>query len=321
MASQIFLLTGDNAFQIAAERSRWIRGFAEKHGDENYSRIEGMELSYSRLLDEIGVLPFTAQKRLVVVEGVPSFSKEEMEGLPKDIHPDVLLLFIDRSPDKRKSGTKVLLTIADVRDCTLLSGATLNAWIQGSFAKEGTTIEPDALRMLLSNVGTEQILLVEEIRKLALYAGSRPVTVRDIELLVLPTGERNVWQLMDLLSEGDQRRALTFVQDLLTRGETAAGLWPMLLWTVSQLTAVAGAAELGARSPQDVMKKSGVKFGPARSLLPFARRIDRAALQRILRKFAQADIDLKTGVLRSTVEAPQEAEAILDVCIAELCKK
>ena len=321
MQSQIYLITGDNDYQIVLERRRWIRGFAEKHGEENCSRIEGVGLSYGKLLDEVAVLPFTAQKRLVVVEGVPAFSKEEMERLPKDIHPDVLLLFIDGSPDKRKSGTKALLTIADVRDCTLPSGAALDAWIRDSFTKEGTTIEPNALRMLLSNAGTEQILLAEEIRKLALYAGPRPVTARDIELLVLPTGERNAWHLMDLLSEGDQRRALTFVHDLLSRGETAAGLWPMLLWTVSQLTAVAGAAELGARSPQEVMKKAGVKFGSARSLLPAARRLDRAALRRILQKFAQADIDLKTGVLRSTAEAPQEAEAILDVCIAELCKK
>ena len=81
MQSQIYLITGDNDYQIVLERRRWIRGFAEKHGEENCSRIEGVGLSYGKLLDEVAVLPFTAQKRLVVVEGVPAFSKEEMDKL------------------------------------------------------------------------------------------------------------------------------------------------------------------------------------------------------------------------------------------------
>lgn len=321
MSSQVFLLTGDNDYQIAEERYRWLTEFAQKHGAENCSRIEGEELSYPRLLDEIAVLPFTAQKRLVVVEGVPAFEKEEMERLPLDIHPDVLLLFVDGSPDRRKSGTKALLTVAEVRECSALTGPALEAWIRDACTKEGATIQPDALRALLLAAGMEQMVLTQEIRKLALYAQGKPVTRADVEKLVLPAGERNAWQLMDLLAEGDAARTLGFVKELTSRGETTGGLWAMLLWTVSQLAGVSAAVEEGARSPQEVMKKSGVKYGTARSLLPLARRLDRVKLRSTLHRFAEADIALKTGGIRSTAEAPQEGEAILDVCLAELCRK
>lgn len=321
MPSQIFLLTGKNAYMLAEERLRWTEGFREKHGAENCSRIDASQLTYPRLLDEIAVLPFTAQKRLVIVEGVPAFEKEEVERLPKDIHPDVLLLFIDPSPDRRKSGVKALLTVADVRECPELAGAALECWIRDAFARENASILPDALRALILAAGTEQITLQQEIVKLALFAAGKPVTRDDVEALVLPSGERNAWQLMDLLAEGDAPRTLHFVKELTSRGETTGGLWAMLLWTVTQLTVVAAAVQEGARSPQDVMKKSGVKFGTVRSLLPVARRMNQEKLQSILARFAKADIDQKTGGLRSTAEAPQEGEAILDVCLAELCKK
>lgn len=320
MSAHIFLLTGKNAYLLSEERHRWIQGFGEKHGVENCSRIEGASLTYPRLLDEISALPFTAQKRLVIVEGIPAFEKDEVERLPQNIHPDVLLLFIDTSPDRRKSGVKALLAIAEIRECPELAGAALEGWIRDAFMKEGASILPDALRILLFAAGTEQMVLQQEIVKLALHAGGKPVTMQDVETLVLPAGERNVWQMMDLLAGGDAPRTLGFVKELTSRGETTGSLWAMLLWMVSQLTAVAAAVQEGARSPQDVMKKSGVKFGTARSLLPVARRMDRMKLQSILGRFSQADIDLKTGGIRSTVEAPQEAEAILDVCLAELCR-
>ncbi|TSC57909.1 MAG: hypothetical protein Greene041662_868, partial [Candidatus Peregrinibacteria bacterium Greene0416_62] len=196
-------MTGVNGYQISEERHRWISGFREKHGAENCSRIAGATITYPLLLDEIAVLPFTAQKRLVVVEGVPAFEKEEMERLPKDIHPDVLLLFIDGSPDRRRSGIKALLTLAEVRDCPELLGSALEAWIRDMFAKEGTSILPQALRALLGTAGNEQIILIQEIYKLALHSMGKPVTEADVEMLVLPAGERNIWQLMDLLAEGD----------------------------------------------------------------------------------------------------------------------
>lgn len=321
MPNQIYLLTGPNEYLIAEERHRWMQGFSEKHGAENCSRIVGMGLSYPSLLDEIAALPFTARKRLVVVDGVPAFTKEEMERLPSDIHPEVLLLFIDPAPDRRKSATKALLHVAEVRECPALAVAALEAWIRDTCAQEGTTIETDAVRALIHAAGTEQMALKQEITKLALYSLGKTVTVTDVSTLVPLTGERNALQLMDVLAEGEASRVLRCIDELTARGETTGGLWALLLWTVAQLPGIAAAVEQGARSPQDVMKKSGMKFGTARSLLPVIRRMDRKKLCRTLERFARADIDLKTGVLRSTAEAPQEAETILDVCVAELCRK
>lgn len=314
---QIFLLIGDNPYQIALERRRWLSQFSQKHGGENALRLDAAGLKFPQLLDEVSALPFTASKRLVIVEGIALFEKDDVLKLPSLMHPDVILLFIDAAPDRRRSSVKALLEIADVRECPRLTGSALEQWIVAECGKRGNAIPIASVRALIREVGEDQLPLDQELRKLCLYAGTRPISDQDISLLTLPSADQNSWRILDLLADGDRDRVLEFTHTLLRHGETAAGVWSMLLWTVAQLTVVAAAMDAGARTPQAVMQKAGVKFGTARSLMPVASRIHRRALQAIVERFTQGDIDLKTGVLRSSAESPQEAEALLDVCIAQ----
>jgi DNA polymerase III delta subunit len=125
---------------------------------------------------------------------------------------------------------------------------------------------------------------------------------------------------MDILSSGDRAAALRFVRIYLASGESAAGLWPTLLWLVSQLTQVVAAYDDGAKTEQAIIKHAGLKYGTVRSLLPIARRMDRSALLALVEMCAQADIDMKTGQLRMSVDAPQEQEVLIDLCVAGLCR-
>lgn len=316
---QLYVLTGENTYELLAERKRWIAGFAVKHGEENCSRLEGKGLKFRSLLDEVSVLPFTAEKRLVVVEGVPDFEREEMERLTLEMHPDVLLLFVDPAPDRRRSGVKALLAVADVREFPVLSGVRLKAWIAGEIKAAGAELAPGTDQSLIDVVGEDQLRLAHEIHKLAAFAGQRAITSEDVRLLSIGSREQHIWRLLDHLATGDRRAALSFARELLEHGESAGGIWNILLWSVAQLTAVAGAVEDGARTPQQVVAKSGVKFGPARSLLPLARRLSPVQLRSLVDRIARFDIALKTGALRSSVEAPEEIEAVMDLCVAELC--
>ncbi len=316
----ICLFTGDNAYLLGEERRRWITSFTEKYGAENYSRIDASGLSYPRLLDEIAVLPFTAPKRLVILDGMPNFEREEILRLPADTHSDVILLLICPELDRRRAASKALLEIAEVKNFSSVTGAVLDAWMRQRCSELSLSITPQALRQLHLLVGEDQMMLESEIRKLALYANGRTLDIADVLSLVLPSAEQNVWHLMDILSTGDSVAALRFVRTYLASGASAAGLWPTLLWLVAQLTLASAAFENGAKTEAAIIKQSGLKFGTVRSLLPIVRRMDRSHLLALSEMCAQADIDLKTGPLRMSAEAPQEQEVLIDLCVAKLCK-
>lgn len=315
MSSQIYLLTGENLFLLREERSRWIHGFAEKHGEENLTRADGKGLKVSELFDLIASAPFIAEKRLVVIEGVPKCEKEDIRRIPDIIHPQVILLFVDPSPDKRLGAVKALTDIADVKQCKAVTGKTLSSWMDVYVVLQGTTMDPRAREELIAIVGEDQETLARELEKLALYATDRMITAQDVHDMAVPAGEQSIWKLLDFLAAGRVDAALSFARRLQERGESPHSLWNMLLWGTSNLPLVVAAVESGNRNPAAIAKEMKVSFGAVRSLLPLAQKIDRAGVRRIIDTFADADIALKTGGYRATAEAPEELEAVLDRCM------
>ena len=319
LMSSIHLFTGDNTYALLQERRLWISSFRQKHGEANLSFLDPKKISFTQLLDEIAVAPFIAENRLVVVDGVPKFEKEQVESLPDTMHPQVVLLFCDRKPDKRLSATKALLAIADVKTFSHLSRAQLLLWLSQCATEYGSELSRDTATILLDIVGDDQDLLASEIRKIATFAGKRPITKEDIDVLVLCTAEQAGWQLMDLIADKKPEKALAFARKLLERGESAHGLWNRVLWMMTQLTLVHAAYHEGMNHPGAITKATGVNFGAAKTLLPLARRISGDTLQSLITRFSTVDVALKTGGLKATAEAPAELEAMLDVCVYEMC--
>jgi DNA polymerase III delta subunit len=323
----VFLFTGDNSYAIRQEVSRWVGEFKEKHGEANLIRISSIGLTASAFLNEVAIAPFIAEHRLVIVDGIPSFSSEgaekkrsakEKPGMREtlqDVHPQVVVLFIAPNPDRRLTATKELLEIATVRDFPQVRGEALLAWLKATFQGLGATAERDALLFLLELVGEDQEVLSQECAKLALHAAGRPVTRADVEALVPPSAEQTIWHLLDLLGEGRAEEAITYCQRLKQRGESAQGMWTIFLWIVSSLVDIAAAVAEGTVGLQSVIQATGVKFGAARALLPLARKCRREAVQDLLDRVTEADLALKTGAYRSASESEEEAMALLDRCL------
>src|SRR3989344_7833484 len=151
--SQIFFFTGENTYALSQEKNRWARECRTKHGPENYSRLDPTGLTFRMFLDEIAAAPFIAEKRLIVVEGTPKFSKEEAVLIPDHLHPSCVLLIADPKPDKRLSAVKELQKIATVKQFPLLDARALAGWIDAEAKHLGTTIEVDARSLLVDIVG------------------------------------------------------------------------------------------------------------------------------------------------------------------------
>ncbi len=312
MASAFFLFTGENLYALREEKRKWMHEFAAKHGAENLLVLDGATAEFRALLDEISIAPFIAAKRLVVVNGMPKFAKEEVEQLAREMHPATILVICDPKPDKRLGGTKTLMSVATVKTFDPVTGAPLAEWIRGSLAANGKTISPPALTALLQRVGEDQDMLWQETQKLSLGTQADAVDVADVERLTVPSAEQEVWALTNMLAAGKRDDALLYARSLIERGEDAYGVWSILLWMLKNTVATVAAVEEGQRNPAKLASDYGVPFPSAKSLLTFAQRIKRPALEQFLDWAADADIQLKTGGYRSTQEFPQEVQALVD---------
>ncbi|MBI5156330.1 DNA polymerase III subunit delta [Candidatus Peregrinibacteria bacterium] len=310
--SQIFLFTGENTFALREEKKRWIDEFVKKHGPENLLRLTGKEVKIRTLLDEIGVAPFLAERRLVLIDGVPVFTKEEVTRVNENIHPDVILLITDPAPDRRLSGVKEFLSVAEVKEFKNLPLKSLLLWMQSVVAAGGGSIDRDACDVLLELVGSGQDMLAEELQKLSLAAAGRSITAADVERMAMPTSEGVVWKLTDLLAAGKKSDAFLFAHRYLERGGDAYGLWAILLGMLRNLTAISMAGSGGRVDQKQLASDLQIHPFAVRSLLSYAQRAKRPALQQFLDQTVDSDIALKTGQLRATDEAPEELLALID---------
>ncbi len=310
--NSVFLFTGENTYALQAEKKRWAQNFREKHGESNYMTFNGERMTLRSLLDEVSVAPFIAEKRLIILDCIPSLTKEELALLLQQMHPQILLVFVEPKLDKRLSSTKELLKIAEVKEFPLLPPVALQKWVEEFLREHQTSIEPDAKALLLTMCGSDQQFLSQELLKLSLLAGAAPITKKHVDAVSMVTGEQEVWHLMDMIGAGNIEEALTYCQGLLERGEGAQGLWSRLLWMLTNLVQVAVVTMEGETNIANITKKTGVPFPSVRGLLPIARRIKKSHLEAIVSWTAEADVCLKQGSYRATAEEPEELEMLID---------
>ncbi len=117
-------------------------------------------------------------------------------------------------------------------------------WQQGPHAEEvvrrvirqrGLEVEPGLEPALVARVGTETRLLHNEIEKLALYAGDRPITHADMEAVTVPTREAIGFEWTDAIGKRDLPGSLALLRRLEDQGEPPQRLLMMMERTVSQL--------------------------------------------------------------------------------------
>lgn len=311
--SQIFLFTGENAYALREEKRMWISEFVKKHGEENFLPIAvGRSLTFRALLDAISVAPFIGARRLVLLDGLPSLSKEEVAFLPRHIHPQVILLIVEPKLDKRTAVAKQFLEIAEVKEFEPLKGRALLAWVQSFLATLGSSMEPAAVTLLLELIGESQDMLAEELRKLALATSVRPIVREDVEELAVPTFEGVIWKLTDLLCAGKRSEALLYAHRYVDRGGDPYGLWAVLLGMLKNLVAVHVAQREGSARASELASDLQVHVLALRSLLPYSSRVEARDLRVFLEDAVDADIGLKTGAYRATAEAPEELLALID---------
>lgn len=321
--SQIYLFQGENDYALARERQRWTREFAERHGADNLQRLPGDGLKLRELLDAISTMPFLAEKRLVIVEPAPDFEAEEWATVKSSIHPDVLLLLVDRraatgakARRKNSNASKGLEAAADtVKDFPAIDRRGLEAWLRAEASLAGASFAPGAAQSLIELVGEDQGLLAAELGKLAVAAGGEPITPALVEELVSPSDEGVIWRITDLIGRGRPVETYAFARRFLDRGGEPFQLWNTLLLFVRH-AAVVGSSGAG----DDPVREGGVPFPMASALRMFTAGRPRAELLSLVRLCCDLDKALKTGELKSSDEASAEILAVLDRLLLGLCR-
>lgn len=138
----------------------------------------------------------------------------------------------------------------------------LPGWIGQRLASRGLKPTPDAVALLAERVEGNLLAAAQEIDKLVLLVGDRPLDVQTLEDCVADDARYDAFRLTDAAFAGDAKRALQIVDGLRNEGEE---LVPLMGWISSQLRGVLRSGSGAGRGydPRQATYQRALKSAPA----------------------------------------------------------
>ncbi|MCY4616795.1 MAG: DNA polymerase III subunit delta [Chloroflexi bacterium] len=311
---------GSDEFRLH-EAYRELRARLDTDGmlDLNTTDVPARGATPGQLIELASTVPFLAQARFVVVEGLlASLGSargvatewqplvDALPGMPDTSH--LVLLEPARQREQRQTlGRSPLLRSlrsldgVEYRQFTELrlggrGGNEVASWLRARAEARGVRIDTAAAGRLSELIGADLWALSGELDKLAQYAQGRAITEQDVDLLTTAARDEDVFGLVDDAVTGRTAAALVRLRRMLDRGsDSPARLQGLIARQLRNLVRAAALIEEGA--PRETIgEATGVTHPfPLGKLVDQASALGRAASEDGLRAVEAADHAVKTG--------------------------
>ncbi len=325
----IYLLYGADSYSAQV----FLDGLREAVGpldvrDANITFLSAREATPAAILGMSGTVPFLAERRMVVVEGLLASLEGEgrRRGQAKEspaaqwrgfadrlgeLPPSSDLVFHDGVLRATNPLLRELSPVADVHVFSPMRNEELRDWVRREADRRDGALTPGAARLLTDLVGPDLWALSNEVEKLILYAAGRPVGEDDVDELVSLARDANVFAAVDAVLAGDHRTALGLVHRLLQGDATVQYIFAMLARQV-RLLILAQELIKERVSEAEAGRELGITSSyPLRKTMEQARSTPPASVRRLHAGLLETDIAIKTGALGETLA--------LELLVARAC--
>ena len=333
-----YVLHGEDEFS----RSEILAEMKAKMGDPamadlNTTVLDGRKVTLAELMHVCDTVPFLADRRLVIIEGLltrleggakgkahkaeehPAWKKEYLEELTAYLKrlPETTRLVFVEGESISPNHPVLKMALADkergyAREFRLPTSGKLRRWITDRVQRKGGEIEASAAEELAAFVGSDLRLLDQELDKLISYVDkARPISKADVHLLVSYVQQANVFEMVDSLGRRDSEQAIKLLHRLLESGEHPLSLLGMIVRQFRIMIQVKDLAERGV-SPSKIDTELGLHRFVAEKGLRQSRNFSMEQLETIYRKLLETDLAIKTGQMDQVLA--------LDILIVGLSK-
>lgn len=328
-------------------------------GDPEMASLNTVELGPSgvdpvRLLAEASLMPFLAERRLLIVRGYLDSIDKRMAasklpgGAAYQEAADLLarlptnpetcdLVFIDSAVDKRRGlfkgmvvsageahgqaerrvpGLESLIKAGTVQLVELPTpdAKTLPAWVQQHARDHKIAIQPDAVALLANYVGRNLRQLDNELQKLSLYAHGRAITAQDVRAMVADASEEMMWNLTDGLCGRNGGKAMAALRDLRRGDQHPLALLSAIARQYRLLIQVKTVMARGVRAADQIAAAIGEK----KSTYP----VEKA--QKLVEHYSFDELDAIMERLLETdmaMKTGADQDTLLDILVADLTSR
>jgi DNA polymerase-3 subunit delta len=309
----IYFLYGEDSYRSKRKLEEIILGYKKVHKSGlNLIYVDAKEKDFKDFYSNFRVSSMFAEKKLIVLKNVFSnvkFQEEFLDNI-KNLEEikDIVVVYEDCTADQRTKFFKGLQKHAKCQEFDCLTPANLKKWILSEFGK--TKINPDALDLLALSVRDDLWQMSNEVIKLSSYKAGKVITKEDVELLVAPGIENDIFKTIEAIASKNKKLALTLLHKHLDGGEVPLKLLAMIAYQFRNLLIIKELIDK-KNQYQAIVKKSGLHPFVVQKSFSLCNQFSIDQLKKIYRKIFQIDLDIKTGKI--------DPETALDLFIYEFC--
>lgn len=271
----------------------------------NFHKLTSENFRMADLVEAVENLPMMAEHTFVWVDEIDIFQLDESDrtrlcSLFSDIpeYCTVIFTYVTtpwKVDGRMKKLADAVKTYGQEVSFDKQEQKDLIPWIARHFAAQHKQIPTNLCAYLIELTGGSMTMLSGEISKLCAYSGADVITKSDIDAVVEPVLDAVVFQMTDLLGQGNCGGALRKLRILLQMQEEPLGILGAIGAHFRRL-GVARTFHDNGRSASDFVKVTGGSEYYARrnmdTAIQFSPRFYRAAMELIL----QTDLGIKTSV-------------------------
>lgn len=270
----------------------------------NYHRFNAENFDLRSFADAVENLPMMAEHTLVHVEDIDPFKltetdRQNMAQILSDIPEYCTVVFTYGLAEWKTDGrfkklSDAINTHGSIVEFSKQEPKDLIPWIGRHFANRDKRISNDLCSYLIELTGGTMTALSGEIDKICAYSGADTIAKSDIDAVVEPVMDAVVYQMTDLLGQGNYIAALEKLRQLLKMQQDPI---PTLGAIGGHFRRIATARTLldHGKQANELMKLYGLKPYPAQKTMDMARRFSSAFCAKAAELVLETDYQMKTS--------------------------
>ena len=295
----VYIFYGPERFPIQTTLGI-IRQFFSKQGVEPDRFTAGVH-PLSHIMGTLRTPNLLAPKRLVIVDEVDDFKKEDWDSLREYAEnpvPEAVLLLIGTSIGAAVArGWPVTASLLESKS---LYPNQVPGWINMEARRMGIKISMEAAQMLSDAVGSDLGSLSQALEKLTLFAGKTAlITPEAVQKIVGVSREENVFALTRALGDRNAAKAVLSLKHLLEQGEMPVRVLGMVARNVRLLAKAQALLQEGC-SERDLASKLKVHPFFVKEYVSQARQWPKEGWSRRFRQLYTCDRSLKSSPIRGS---------------------
>nr|MBP3599409.1 DNA polymerase III subunit delta [Eubacterium sp.] len=295
--SRFHLIYGEEPYMVRYYKNKCKSMLSNEGDDMNASFFEGNSISLEEVNSLGNTLPFFAEKRLLLMENTELFkASNDVVDMLEEFPDTTYVVFVEKQVDKRNRLYKWMQKNGCVTECVLQQEKDLVPWAARYLKGYGKNISRSTMEYIVSKVGFQMDMLVNELDKLIGYTGEREeITVADVDEICSGQVVGKIFDMIDAVIAGQTEKVFRLYGDLIELKEPPLVILHLLGRHINILLQV---KEIGnSMADRDLAKKVGIPYFTVGKYKSQAKHFSKKQLLHLLEERADYEERFKTGRL------------------------